>query len=150
VRQQIIAENKTLTEHFARLPWDSPFSPDQITKIVLPVERLSPSELYGYVQYLKQAGLAAERPELTLWQRISMPLSAMAMVILAIPYVLGPIRPVSAGKRMLHGGLIGATFYFGSRIIIEFGSLLHLPAPLTTLSPVAVMLGIAVWLYRRL
>jgi lipopolysaccharide export system permease protein len=150
VRQQIISENKTLTKHFARLPWDSPFSPDQITKIVLPVEMLSPSELYGYVQYLKQAGLAAERPELTLWQRISMPLSAMAMVILAIPYVLGPIRQVSAGKRMLHGGLIGATFYFGSQIMIQFGSLLHLPAPLTTLSPVAVMLGIAVWLYRRL
>lgn len=150
VRQQIISENKTLTEHFARFPWDSPFTPDQITKIVLPVEMLSPSELYGYVQYLKQAGLAAERPELTLWQCISMPLSAMAMVILAIPYVLGPIRQVSAGKRMLHGGLIGATFYFGSRIMIESGSLLHLPAPLTTLSPVAVMLGIAVWLYRRL
>ena len=39
-----------------------------------------------------------------------MPLSTMAMVILAIPYVLGPIRQVGAGKRMLHGGLIGAIF----------------------------------------
>jgi lipopolysaccharide export system permease protein len=149
VRQQIISENKTVTEHFARLPWDSPFTPDQITKIMLPVEMLSPSELYGYVQYLKRAGLAAERPELTLWQSISMPLSAMAMVILAIPYVLGPIRQVSAGKRMLHGGLIGATFHAGSQLTIQLGSLVHLPAPLTTLSPVAVMLGIAVWLYRR-
>ncbi|HEX7229802.1 MAG TPA: LPS export ABC transporter permease LptG, partial [Candidatus Binatia bacterium] len=96
VRQQIITENKTVTEHFARLAWDSPFTPDQITKIMLPVEMLSPSELYGYIQYLKRAGLAAERPELTLWQSISMPLSTLAMVILAIPYVLGPIRQVSA------------------------------------------------------
>jgi lipopolysaccharide export system permease protein len=150
VRQQIILENKTLTEHFAQLPWDSPFTPDQITKIMLPVEMLSPSELYGYVQYLKRAGLAAERPELTLWQSISMPLSTMAMVILAIPYVLGPIRQASAGKRMLHGGLIGATFHSGSQLTIQLGSLVHLPAPLATLSPVAVMLGIAVWLYRRL
>jgi lipopolysaccharide export system permease protein len=150
VRQQIISENKTFTEHFARLPWDSPFTPDQITQIMLPVEMLSPSELYGYVQYLKRAGLAAERPELTLWQSISMPLSTLAMVILAIPYVLGPIRQVSAGKRMLHGGLIGATFHAGSQLTIQLGSLVHLPAPLTTLSPVAVMLGIAVWLYRRL
>jgi lipopolysaccharide export system permease protein len=117
---------------------------------MLPVEMLSPSELYGYVQYLKRAGLAAERPELTLWRSISMPLSTMAMVILAIPYVLGPIRQVSAGKRMLHGGLIGATFHAGSQLTIQLGSLVHLPAPLITLSPVAVMLGIAVWLYRRL
>ena len=150
VRQQIIAENKTFTEHFARLPWDSPFTPDQITKIILPVEMLSPSELYGYVQYLKRAGLAAERPELTLWRSISMPLSTMAMVILAIPYVLGPIRQVSAGRRMLHGGLIGVTFHSGSQLTMQLGSLVHLPAPLITLSPVAVMLGIAVWLYRRL
>ncbi|HUK39873.1 MAG TPA: LPS export ABC transporter permease LptG [Candidatus Acidoferrales bacterium] len=150
VHQKIITANKTITERFARLPWDSPFTPDQIIQIVLPVEMLSPSELYGYVQYLKRAGLAAERPELTLWQSISMPVSTMAMVILAIPYVLGPIRQVSAGKRMLHGGLIGATFHAGSQLTVQLGSLLHLPAPLTTLSPVAVMLGVAVWLYRRL
>ena len=150
VRQQIILENKTLTNRFARVAWDAPFTPDQINQIVLPVEMLSPSELYGYVQYLKRAGLAASRPELTLWQSITMPLSALAMVILAIPYVLGPIRQVSAGKRMLHGGLIGATFHAGSQLTIQLGSLLHLAAPLTTLSPVAVMLGIAVWLYRRL
>jgi lipopolysaccharide export system permease protein len=149
VRRQIITENKTLTERFAQLPWESPFTPEQITNIMLPVEMLSPSELYGYIQYLKRAGLAAERPELTLWQSISMPLSALAMVILAIPYVLGPIRQVSAGKRMLHGGLIGTTFHAGRQLTIQLGSLVHLPAPLLTLTPVAVMLGIAVWLYRR-
>ena len=149
VRQQIISENKTSSNHFARLAWDSPFTPDQITQIVLPVEMLSPTELYGYVQYLKRAGLAAERPELTLWQSISMPLSTLAMVILAIPYVLGPIRQVSAGKRMLHGGLIGASFHAGRQLTIQLGSLFHLSAPLVTLSPVIVMLGVAVWLYRR-
>jgi lipopolysaccharide export system permease protein len=150
VHQQIITENKAFTERFAQLPWDSPFTPDQITKIILPVEMLSPSDLYEYVQYLKRAGLAAERPELTLWQSISMPLSTLAMVILAIPYVLAPIRQVSAGKRMLHGGLIGTSFHAGRQLIIQLGSLFNLPAPLVTLSPVAVMLGIAIWLYRRL
>ncbi|PYX01542.1 MAG: LPS export ABC transporter permease LptG [Acidobacteria bacterium] len=149
VRQQIITKNETFTEHFAQLPWDSPFTPEEITKIMLPVEMLSPSELYGYVQYLKRAGLAADRPELTLWQSISMPLSALAMVILAIPYVLGPIRQVSAGKRMLHGGLIGASFHASRQLIIQLGSLVHLPAALITLSPVVVILGVAVWLYRR-
>jgi len=150
VRQQIISENKTSTTHFDRLAWDSPFTPDQIGTIVLPVEMLSPSELYAYVRYLKRAGLAAERPELTLWQSISMPLSTIAMVILAIPYVLGPIRQVGAGKRMLHGGLIGASFHSGRQLIIQLGSLVQLPAPLITLSPVAVMLVVALWLYRRL
>ena len=149
VRQQIITENKTPTKHFARLAWDSPFTPDQIDTIMLPVEMLSPSELYGYVQYLKRAGLASDRPELTLWQSISMPLSTLAMVILAIPYILGEIRQVSAGKRMLQGGLIGTSFHAGRQITIQLGSLIHLPAPLITLTPVAVMLGIAVWLYRR-
>jgi lipopolysaccharide export system permease protein len=117
---------------------------------MLPVEMLSPSELYGYVRYLKRSGLAAERPELTLWQSISMPLSTLVMVIVAIPYVLGPIRQVSAGKRMLHGGLIGASFHAGSQLTVQLGSLFHLPAPLVTLTPMAVMLGVAIWLYRRL
>lgn len=150
VRQQIILNNKILTEQFAQLPWESPFTPEQITNIVLPVEMLSPTELYGYVQYLKRAGLAAERPELTLWQSISMPLSTLAMVILAIPYVLGPIRQVSAGKRMLHGGLIGVSFHAARQLTIQVGSLFHLSAPLITLSPVVVMIGAAVWLYRRM
>lgn len=150
VRQQIILNNKIITERFAELPWESPFTAEQISNIVLPVEMLSPTELYEYVAYLKRAGLAAERPELTLWQSISMPLSTLAMVILAIPYVLGPIRQVTAGKRMLHGGLIGTSFHAGRQLTIQLGSLFNLSAPLITLSPVVVMLGIAVWLYRRM
>ena len=149
VVQKVITENETVTEHFSRLPWDSPFAPDQLNLIVLPVETLSPWALYGYVQYLRQTDQNAERPELTLWQKVSMPLSTMGMVLVAIPFVLGPLREATAGKRMLNGGVIAAAFYFGSQLVIQLGSVFHLHPALITLSPVAVLYGVAVWLYRR-
>jgi lipopolysaccharide export system permease protein len=149
VVQKVVREDKIVTEHFARLPWDPPFRPEQVETIVLPVETLSPSALYGYVQYLKTTGQNAERPELIFWQQVSMPLSAIVMVLVAVPFVLGPMREASAGKRMLHGGLIGAAFYLGSQLVIHLGSTLQLHPTLITLSPVAVLCGFSVWLYRR-
>jgi len=124
--------------------------PAQVELLVLPVEILSLSALHQHVTYLKETGQNVERLEMRLWQEFSMPLSTLVMVIVAIPFVFGPLREATAGKRILHGSLLGATFHFISHIVAHLGTILHLSAALTVLSPIAVLCGVAFWLYRRL
>jgi lipopolysaccharide export system permease protein len=78
-----------------------------------------------------------------------MPLATLMMVLVAIPFVLGPLRKATAGKRILHGSLIGAAFHLSSHFIAHLGAILHLNAALTVLSPLAVLGGVTVWIYRR-
>lgn len=148
--QRIFEGNTVVTKHLPTLPWDVSLMPAQVELLVLPVEILSLSALYQHVSYLKETGQNVERLETRLWQEFSMPLSTLVMVIVAIPFVFGPLREATAGKRILHGSLLGAAFHFISHIVAHFGTILHLSAAPTVLSPLVVLCGVAFWLYRRL
>lgn len=148
--QRIFEGNTVVTKHLPSLPWDVSLMPSQVELLVLPVDILSLSALYQHVTYLKGTGQNVERLEMRLWQEFSMPLSTLVMVIVAIPFVFGPLREATAGKRILHGSLLGAAFHFISHFMAHLGTILHLSAALTVLTPIAVLCGVAFWLYRRL
>lgn len=149
VVQKTIKEGDVVTTEYAVLPWKTFLRPEQLSLLILPVDTLSPSALYDHVQYLKETGQNAERAELELWRHASMPLSTLLMVLVAVPFVLGPLRETTAGKRVLHGSLLGVGFYLGSQLLAHVGSVVHAPAPLVTLAPVMIVCGVGGWLYRR-
>ncbi len=124
-------------------------TPQQLGILVQPAETLSPSELYQYVDYLRESGQNADRFELSFWQQVSTPVSTGAMVLVAIPFVFGPLRVATVGKRILAGSVIGVSFQLAGQMIGHFGILYSLNPALTTMAPGAVMLGVALWLFRR-
>ncbi|WP_161954049.1 LPS export ABC transporter permease LptG [Candidatus Methylomirabilis limnetica] len=149
VVQQITEAERVVTKRLASLPWAGALTPAQVELLVLPVEILSRSTLGQHIAFLKKTGQDAERLEIRLWQQITMPLSTLMMVLVAIPFVLGPLRTATAGKRILHGSLVGAAFHLSSLSVAHLGAILHLNAALTVLSPLAVLGGVTVWVYRR-
>jgi lipopolysaccharide export system permease protein len=135
-----------------RLPtlrWESFLSQEQVALLTLPPYTLAFSDLYRYVRYLRASGQDAASYELALWQKTSMPLATGAMVLLAIPFVFGLLRVASAGQRMMVGSLVGIAFHLTSQIIARLGLLLNLNPAVTALAPVALVLAVAVWLFRR-
>lgn len=149
VVQQMTAAERVVTKRLASLPWAGSLTPAQVELLVLPAEILSRSALGRYIAFLKATGQDVARLEIRLWQQLTMPLSTLMMVLLAIPFVLGPLRKATAGKRILHGSLVGAAFHLGSHSVAHLGAIMHLNAALTVLSPLAVLGGITVWVYRR-
>ncbi len=149
VVQRTIGSGDVVTTRYSMLPWETFLMPEQLSLLIVPVDTLSPSALYHYVQYLKEAGQSAERAELALWLHAGMPLSTLAMVLVVVPFVLGPLREFTPGKRVLHGSLVGVGFYLGSQLLAHVGSVLHAHAALITLTPLVILCGAGVWLYRR-
>ncbi len=148
--QGVIGGDRVVTRRFPSLPWNAFLTPEQVALLVLPVDTLAPSALYQYLDYLKATGQNAERFELAFWRQVSMPLSTAAMVLIGIPFVLGPLRQATAGKRVLHGALVGVAFYLASMIVNQLGASFEVQPALTTLGPAAVVCVAAVWLYRRI
>jgi len=149
VVQQMTEAERVVTKRLASLPWAGSLTPAQVELLVLPVEILSRSTLGQYIAFLKKTGQDTERLEIRLWQQLTMPLSTLMMVLVAIPFVLGPLQTATAGKRILHGSLVGAAFHLSSLSVAHLGAILHLNAALTVLSPLAVLGGVTVWVYRR-
>ena len=146
--QRIFAGSTVVTKRLPSLPWDVSLMPAQVELLVLPVEILSLSALYQHVTYLKETGQNVEPLEMRLWQEFSMPLDPRdgdCRDSLCI-------RSASGGdgwQTNPSGILLGLpSFYQPYRG--PSGTILHLSAALTVLSPIAVLCGLAFWLYRRL
>ncbi len=150
VEQRIFGEEEITSRVLPNLPWESFLTPEQLGILVLPIESLSPSDIYQYIHHLRDSGQNADRHEHSLWQKASLPVAAGAMVLVSIPFVFGPLRTATAGKRILAGAIAGIGFHLGAQIIGHFAVTFNLGPALATMTPPLAAIGIAVWLFRRI
>ena len=84
------------------------------------------------------------------WTKLFGPLTILAMVLLAIPFVFGSTRQISIGKQILLGFLVGITFYMVSRLIGQMGLVYGVPAILSALLPTLLVIALTTWSYRKI
>jgi len=138
-----------ITERLPQVQWRSLLTAEQIRLLELPPNAMSPSQSYRYVRYLQSTGQEADRYELALWQKLTLPLTTGAMILLSLPFAFGHPRIVSIGKRVVLAFASGIGFYIVNQIVANLGLILKLSAPLTSLLPVALAMGFAYFLLRR-
>jgi len=86
---------------------------------------------------------------LTYWRKLFQPLSVGVMMMLALSFIFGPLRSVTAGARIVTGICFGFLFYVVNEI---FGplSLVYNVTPLAAaLMPSVLFLLITWWLLSR-
>ncbi|HIB53216.1 MAG TPA: LPS export ABC transporter permease LptG [Nitrospirales bacterium] len=150
ITQTSINQDDITIQRYPTTIQDNLLTPEQISLLVLPPESLSPLDLYQYAHYLKEHGQNADRHDLALWKKASMPAATGAMIVMAIPFVFGPLRAVSAGWRMMVGAMLGIAFHLSTQIAGNIGLLFELHPAITTMLPIAAVLAIAVALLREI
>lgn len=135
-----------------RLPgrsWDAFISREQIGLLALPPSSLSSPDLYRYARLLRAGGQNPARYEMALWRKLSMPVAACAMVLLAIPFVLGLLRVASTGQRVMVGASLAVAYHLGDQVLARVGLLMNLNPAMVALAPAGAVLAAAAWMYRR-
>lgn len=117
-----ILDGRLVTRNAEDLEWDSFLSSSQLGIIVSKPEALSITNLYHYISGLKSREEQSYRFELLFWQKIMVPLSAIIMMLLGLPFVFGSQRSSSAGKRITYGVLAGIAFYVFTQVVTHLGS----------------------------
>ena len=138
------------TRTFAQAQWDSLLSPALINLIIVNPLQLSMRDLYGYYRYLSDNGQDAERYELAFWSRVIMPISIAVMLLLAVPFVFGPLRSVSIGQRIFVGFLVGLGFFLFNQAFNHLGIVYSIPALLSASLPAFSFLVLAIFMIRRI
>lgn len=117
---------------------------------------MAPHMLYRYIRYLDRNGQETSGLVLQFWRQVSVPLSAAAMILLAVPLgaSLGSSRSGRAGIQLVLGALLGVGFYiFNQMYYTAFASLVtpYIPLTLAGLVPVILLLALAIPLihFRR-
>ena len=137
------------TTRISSLTLDSFLSAEQVGFFEIPADSLSSSDLYRYAEAMRENGQNADRYTLSLWRKLSVPLSTGAMVLLSLTFIFGFTRRITAGKRIMMGSFVGVLFYSADQVIVHLGLLLSLSPMITAMTPVVLISGIALWKLRR-
>ncbi len=95
--------------------------PDILETATVDPNQLSSSALTKFIDYQKENDIKTDKYELIYWKRFSIPLSAIVMLILAMPFLFGSNRGGGAGQRVFIGIIVGIVFYLANRSVNELG-----------------------------
>lgn len=131
------------------LQWQDLLSVDQASVLMLPLQALAPNDLVKMIANLRENQLDTHEYEIVLWQQISLLPGLLAMALLSLPFLLGSVRSVSAGQRVMIGGMIGIGFYLVQQLSGHLAGILGVNPPLAILTPPLLLLAIAITAIRH-
>jgi len=99
------------------------------------IERLPIRVLKELIAYRALNQLETKALSLALYQRVMQPIAIVLMLVLAIPFVFGPLRSSSRGLRLMIGLGLGFAFYLLNGILPQLSFTLALPAWFAAMLP---------------
>jgi len=149
VEQKVIHGQDFFKEHVDTLEWDSPLKQDEMRVLTLPPSSLSPADLYQYVEILKRKGQSAVRYELAFWEKVFRPLNTGLMILVSIPFVFGPLRAATTGKRILMGSMAGLGYFLATQILEQAGGMIGLSPLMSVIAPFCSLLGATILFWNH-
>jgi lipopolysaccharide export system permease protein len=128
-----------VASHRQSAVWSTLLDPGLLRLFVVDPRDLSAQGLSRYIGYLQDNHLDTTQYRIAFWAKIVRPVTVLAMVLLAIPFVFGPLRSVTTGQRMLVGVLAGIAFYLLNTTVIQVGEVVGAPPLWTTWAPTALL-----------
>jgi len=142
VVQTIFTDEKTKSAIFPQQQWELTLSPRLIGLAHIDPDQKSLPQLYSYIKHRKLSGLNAENYEFIFWQRLFAPLATLIMVLLAVPFVFGPLRSMTMGLRMLVGVMVGFGFYILNQFAGPMSAVYQVPPMLAAILPTIIVMVI--------
>ena len=126
------------------IDWETGITPSQLnTEILVDPSRMSIRELQQKISFLRKEGLEFGQFELGLWTKIFQPLASLALVLVGVSFVFGPLRQTNIGTRLVAGITFSICFkflqdFFGpASLVFNFSPLIAAGLPIL----VSVILG---------
>jgi lipopolysaccharide export system permease protein len=127
----------------ARLRWDGSIDQTVIEMAAGRPDRMSIIELERFIRYLKRNQQSSERYEMAFWKRLAAPWSAIAMLLMALPFAYLQPRSGALSGRILAGVMIGVVFHLAVTLLGNIALIQQWPAPLITMIPALILILIS-------
>ena len=130
-------------------PWGIELSAQLLSTAVLDPQSLSITGLWEYIHYLADKGLNNGQYWLAFWTKILKPVVTMALVLMAISFIFGPLRSVTLGLRVFTGVLVGFIFQIAQDLLGPSSLVFGFQPLLAVLIPSGICALIGLWMLRR-
>ena len=149
VNHSMISKDEIKTSNRLSEKWETNLTPDKLGAVSLRPTSLSISGLYNYISFLRETGQDVSRFDLTFWRKIFQPVSVGVMMLLALSFIFGSLRSVTAGARIVTGICFGFLFYVVNEIFGQISVVYNMPAVFGALMPSLLFVVMIWWLLSR-
>lgn len=134
---------------FATREWRTEVSPDLLNVLVLDADELPMKRLYDYSKYLDKQGLDSSEYKLAFWHKAFQPLAVASLVMIAISFILGPLRQTTMGFRVFVGVIVGLVFQTSQKMLGPTSIIMGFSPMFAVLIPIVFCLVLGVFLIRK-
>ena len=143
--------NSTSVRRHATLPWHSTTDPALFSaKALFEPGKLALRDLLAQIRHRQREGLDPRRYQMVLWGKALQPLAVLGLVLLALGFVIGPLRETGMGARLTVGIAVGLAFKYLLDAFAPIGLVFALPPWLAMSAPVALCWLAAAATVRRI
>ena len=132
-----------------QLSWQSMLTVSQLALLRRPPASLSLTELWRYVDGLKQRGQEYAEYELLLWRRLVIPLACVAMVLAAMATAAVPLKRQVVSVRLALALALGLVFQILAEMTAYAGLVLDQPGAFSAVLPPTLLMAVAWWLLTK-
>ena len=149
ISESLLESGAVRTRNSPQEDWRVELSPELLSVLLVDPDEQSISGLYRFARFFEAEGLDSATYYLAFWKKLLQPVATLALVILAISFVFGPLREATMGARVFIALAIGLVFTILQRMM-EPASLLYGFSPiLAVLAPIALCAGLGFFFLSR-
>lgn len=149
VQQTEFLNDQTKAQTLASLAWDVPIKPQILRISSIDPDEMTLVQLNRYIREQRANHQNLHKYQFAFLQRLVQPFTTMVMMILAIPFIFGPLRSSTMGSKLLVGAAVGFGFHILNRFFGPLSTVFQLPAELAALGPTLIFALLGVYLMRR-
>ena len=147
--QTSITGQGTHSEHIDRAALTLSLQPKLLKMAMLEPTSMSIVQLFQTMRYHAVNGLHVASYSLAFWQRLCQPVASLIMMLLAIPFIFGPLRFSNIGLRLLAGISLSFSFYILNEFFGPVSVVMQLPPFWAAILPSIVFALSGIALMRR-
>lgn len=149
VERTLFFSDKLESEKVEQQDWKMSFKPEHLYLATQEPETLSLSQSLSYQDYLMTQDLSTSRYQLEFWTKALRPFASIALVIIALSSVFGPLRSSTMGSRIFSGVMIGIIFQNGLNLFGKMSLAANFPPLLGVIIPIGICLIIGAIQLKR-
>lgn len=149
VSDVLIYPDHTERQSRPSLMWETGLTPASLNVVMVLPRDMSISGLYQYTRYLQQQGLNADNYLLSFWRKVTQPLGTIALVILGISFIFGPLRAVTPGQRIFSGILVGLVYKYAEELLAPASIVFGFEPVWASIIPIAGCMLVGLLMMRK-
>lgn len=148
-QMDILSNGNAVIKTYPKLPLALALQPKYVHMVTVDPDELSPSQLVSITSYMQEYSQVPKSYQLAFWQKVAMPFSLIALVVIACSFIFGPLRQQSMGFRLVIALFTGLGFYY-LQDFLGYASLVYSPSPIWfVFLPIGLIFMIGGYLLHR-